>query len=223
MSAFSAVIFDCDGVLVDSEVIALEVEMGILAEIGLTYEREDYIRRFLGTTSAHYFAALDAEHRARFGAPLPEGLNERMSQAYYPAIEAALRVIPGARELVAALTVSKAVASSSSVHGLTLKLTKVGLWQAFAPHIYSGQLVARGKPAPDIFLHAADRLGVDPQTCVAIEDSVNGVLAARAAGMTVLGFTGGGHCGPGHAARLAEAGAANVVNSMKNISNLLIK
>jgi beta-phosphoglucomutase-like phosphatase (HAD superfamily) len=103
-----------------------------------------------------------------------------------------------------------------------LKLHKVGLLEAFAPHIYSAQIVPRGKPAPDIYLHAAHAIDVAPAHCIAVEDSVNGTVSARAAGMTVIGFTGGGHCPPSQAARLREAGAAHVATTMDELRPLLV-
>ncbi|MEL7488068.1 MAG: HAD-IA family hydrolase [Pseudomonadota bacterium] len=117
-----------------------------------------------------------------------------------------LKPIDGADDALSRID-AKAVASSSRAIYLQSKLERTGLLDLVAPHVYSAELVAHGKPAPDIFLYAADRLEADPARCLVVEDSVNGVAAGVAAGMTVWGFTGGGHCFEGHAERLIDAGA----------------
>jgi beta-phosphoglucomutase-like phosphatase (HAD superfamily) len=122
---------------------------------------------------------------------------------------------------VAAVRLPKAVASSSGIEALDYKLKKVGLWDAFAPHVYSSEHVARAKPAPDLFLHAAERLGIAPADCLVLEDSVNGVKAGLAAGMTVWGFGGGGHMDDAVCASLAEAGAHRLVGDWDEARALL--
>jgi HAD superfamily hydrolase (TIGR01509 family) len=210
---FDAVIFDCDGCLIDSEVLALEVEFEALAEVGLTYEVSDFCRRFMGLSNPAFFAALDADRIARLGAPLPAEFQATHSARLRAAVDARLTEVAGAADAVAALSRAKAVASSSHADFLERKLRRVALWEPFTPHIYSGDLVARGKPAPDLFLHAAAALGVEPARCLAIEDSVNGVASACAAGMTVWGFIGGGHIQPEDPARLTAAGASRLVSA----------
>lgn len=210
-SAPAAVIFDCDGVLVDSEILALEVEIALLAELGLTYEVADFGRRFLGMHDHAFRDALDADCRAITGRPLPEDFLERTHERRLSACETRLTEVAGAAEAVRALKTPKAVASSSTAHFLRQKLAFGGLLELFDPHIYSADAVARGKPHPDIFLYAAEQLGSDPARCIAIEDSVNGVLSARAAGMEVWGFCGGGHIDADSVRRLSEAGARRIV------------
>ena len=209
----AAVIFDCDGVLVDSEILALEVEQALLATLGLTYDPPTFRRRFLGMHDTAFRDALDADRRALHGVGLPADFLDETRAQRRAAVEARLVEVDGARAAVETLKLPKAVASSTGVAFLKLKLRKTGLWDIFAPHAYSADLVAHGKPAPDIFLHAAAKLGVDPEHCLAIEDSGNGVLAARAAGMRVWGFTGGRHCGAETAAALRDAGADDVIAS----------
>lgn len=206
-----AVIFDCDGVLVDSEVLALEVEIELLAEMGLDYDRVDYVTRFLGRSEAAWRDLLDQDCRARTGRPLAEDFLHRNHERLSRAVRERLTEVAGCAAAVAALALPKAVASSSKAAFLREKLALTGLLPVFDPHVYSADLVARAKPHPDVFLHAAGALGVDPERCLAIEDSVNGVVAARAAGMTVWGFTGGGHCDAGAGDRLAAAGADRVI------------
>lgn len=209
----AAVIFDCDGVLVDSEILAIEVEIDILGQLGLSYEPEIFRRRFLGMHDAAFRDALDADRRALHGVGLPDDFLDVVHGRRRVAIETRLTEVAGAGLAVEALALPRAVASSTGVAFLEQKLRKAGLWDHFAPHAYSADLVARGKPAPDIFLHAAAALGADPSACLAIEDSANGVIAARAAGMRAWGFVGGGHCGPETADALRDAGAEDVIAS----------
>jgi beta-phosphoglucomutase-like phosphatase (HAD superfamily) len=115
----------------------------------------------------------------------------------------------------------KAVASSSTREGLERKLRQVGLWEHFAPHVYSADHVVHAKPAPDLFLHTAEALGVAPDECLVLEDSVNGVIAARAAGMRVWGFLGGGHSHDRLGARLTAAGAERLVQDWPEAAQLL--
>lgn len=216
-----AVIFDCDGVLINSEEICLGVELECLAEIGLAFEPHEYVGRFMGMTSADFYAALDGDYRGRFGRALPETFPAVLHERTWATVETSLATIPGAPEAVRALTVPKAVASGSNPERLAIKLRKVGLFDDFAPHIYSAQTMARGKPAPDVYLHAARQLGVDPTGCIAVEDSANGVTSARAAGMVVIGFTGGGHCPPRHGECLRDAGASHIVTHMDQLLAVL--
>ena len=217
---FEAVIFDCDGVLVDSEVLALEVELGALGEIGLTYEEEDFKARFMGMSTPAFYDALDADHRARLGRNLPDGFRDLCS-ARYRASWHRLAEVPGAREAVAKVSRLKAVASSSSDEALNRKLKLTDLWEPFAPHIYSADHVVHAKPAPDLFLYAAEALHIAPERCLVLEDSGNGVRAARAAGMTVWGFMGGGHMNDAAGKRLLTSGADNLVRDWEEAGQLL--
>jgi len=216
----AAVIFDCDGVLVDSEILALEVEIVLLAEIGLTYDASEYRRRFLGMHDHAFRDALDADCRAVTGQPLPADFLDRTHAQRLAACHDRLRAVAGAADALSVLTRPKAVASSSGTGFLREKLALGGLLELFDPHVYSADLVGRGKPHPDIFLHAAEQLSADPTACVAIEDSVNGVLSARAAGMEVWGFCGGGHMDEEAARRLAEAGAHRIVGDWREARGL---
>ncbi len=207
-----AVIFDCDGVLVDSEVLAVEVELQALSEIGLSYREGDFKARFMGMSDKAFFDALDADHRDHFGQSLPDGFRD-LCKARYRASWHRLAEVPDARAVLQNVAHPKAVASSSSVEGLERKLRQTGLWELFAPHVYSADHVAHAKPAPDLFLHSAQGLRVAPERCLVFEDSVNGVLAARAAGMTAWGFLGGGHMDDESADRLVAAGAQRLIRN----------
>jgi beta-phosphoglucomutase-like phosphatase (HAD superfamily) len=208
---FDAVIFDCDGVLVDSETLALEIELKELAELGLVYERSDYVARFMGMNNNDFYAELDADRRARVGEPLPAAFRQAQRERMIRACKERLIEVAGAGRAVAAWRGPKAVASSSGSSLLRLKLETTGLWGHFHPHVYGGDMVERGKPAPDLFLMAARGVGVDPARCLVIEDTANGVRGARAAGAAVWGFLGGGHMSHADADRLRAAGAEHVL------------
>ena len=207
----AAVIFDADGVLVDSEILAIEVEIVMLAELGLAYEPTEYRRRFLGLHDHDFCNALDIDCRASTGRPLPSDFLHRTHERRLAACKARLTEVAGASAAIGVLSRRKAVASSSPTAFLREKLALSGLLELFDPHVYSADMVGRGKPDPAVFLHAAGALGVDPAACVAIEDSVNGVFSAKAAGMEVWGFCGGGHMDEEAGRRLVEAGARRLV------------
>ena len=203
-----AAIFDCDGVLVDSEILVLEIELAALAELGLHFDLDDYMARCLGLTGPAWYALLESDHLRVHNRPLPHEFRSACEQRYRAAMASERLVeVMGARAFVSNLTCPKAVASSSSLRSLENKLRRTGMWDHFAPHVYSGEQVQRGKPEPDLFLHVANRLGVDPERCLVIEDSINGVRAARAAGMRVWGFLGGSHLKNRTGDHLLDAGA----------------
>lgn len=203
----AAVIFDCDGVLINSEELGIVIERRALAAIGLDYEREDYVTRFIGMTDEAWLRALGEDRRAQLGEGLPAGFVATMETERRRVYATELRPVAGISDLVGSLTLPKAVASSARVEALARHLQLTELHDLFSPHIYSAEQVDRGKPAPDIFLFAAERLDCRASDCLVVEDSVNGVRAGVAAGMTVWGFTGGGHADPGMADRLQAAGA----------------
>lgn len=207
----SLIIFDCDGVLVDSEVIAIEVERTLLAEHGLHYEIAEFVARFMGMSDKAFYAALSDDSRTRLGRELPDDFRARIDAGKRALNEQKLAAIAGIEGAAAKLRLPKAVASSSESHHLDYKLRKTGLLDIFAPHIYSADHVTHAKPAPDLFLYAANALGITPSGCLVIEDSANGVKAGLAAGMRVWGFAGGGHMDDVGASRLMKAGAERVV------------
>lgn len=208
---FAAVIFDCDGVLVDSETLALEIEMQALAPLDMTYEHDEFCARFMGLNNPAFYAALDADRRAAQGVGLPEDFAEKHRASMWEAYANRLEIVPGAVGAVLACGLPKAVASSSGGAMLALKLARTGLDRLFAPHIYGGDRVRHAKPAPDLFLLAAEGLGVGAERCVVLEDTENGVRAGVAAGMTVWGFLGGGHIRPADGDRLIGAGAVRLI------------
>lgn len=210
-------IFDCDGVLVDSEALACRADAACLTEFGLAISAEEIMDRYVGISLAGMLADL----AARGGRALPPALADTLRRRTLAAFEAELTAIEGVADALGALACPVCVASSSEPERIRHSLSLIGLLDRFEPHIFSATQVAHGKPAPDLFLFAAASMGVAPEHCVVIEDSLPGVQAACAAGMRVLGFTGGSHCRPGHAERLCAAGAALAFEEMRRLPELL--
>ena len=187
------VIFDCDGVLVDSEPLAMRVLVAAIAAQGIAITPEAAYRDFLGRSLASISANLHDTH----GAPLGPTALESMRGDLYALYRQELRPSPGLPETLARLTIPFCVASSSELERIRISLDLTGLLPWFEPNIFSASMVKNGKPAPDLFLHAARQMGVHPSRCLVIEDSPAGIAAARNAGMFVLGYTGGSHIAPG--------------------------
>jgi HAD superfamily hydrolase (TIGR01509 family) len=212
------IIFDCDGVLIDSEPISLARLTDNLVRIGVPIDLATVARRFTGTSMTSIMAHIAAD----YGVATPEGFVDAVRADTLRAFEAELRAIAGVAEVLADLPHRRCVASSSDPARLRHALTLTGLLPLFGDHVFSSTMVARGKPFPDLFLYAADRMGAEPDNCVVIEDSVPGVTAARAAGMRVLGFAGGGHWQHDRAgADLLAAGAALVFDDVRRLPALL--
>jgi HAD superfamily hydrolase (TIGR01509 family) len=182
------VIFDCDGVLVDSEPIAVRIDVVMLRDFGLVMSEAEVIKRFVGRSPEVMREAIEAH----LGHRLPAGWEAPYDRLRRRAYEAELRPVDGLPEALDAITLPTCVASSSSHGSLRHKLELTGLYERFAGRIFSASDVTEGKPAPDLFLHAAAQMGAAPAECVVVEDSRHGVLAARAAGMAVLAYAGGG-------------------------------
>lgn len=209
---WNLVIFDCDGVLIDSELLACRAVAECLSEGGIAVSADEILERYTGISWAGMIADLETRH-----GPLPNDLDERYRRLFWPILERELRPIPGICALLDSLTCSVCVASSGRPERLKYALSLVGLYDRFHPHIFSAVEVPRGKPAPDLFLHAAARMGAAPARCVVVEDSVPGVIAAVAAGMTVIGFVGASHCRPADAGRLIAHGAAAVIDDITKL------
>jgi HAD superfamily hydrolase (TIGR01509 family) len=158
---------------------------------------------------------------AERGRALPADFEERVRANDLAVFARELRAVPGVADALARIPIAKCVASSGAPEKIRHSLAVTGLIDFFGPHLFSAHMVPRGKPAPDLFLFAAAAMGVDADRCVVVEDSVAGVTAARAAGMPVLGFAGGGHAGDGYAAKLRAAGAAPVFADMAELPALL--
>lgn len=188
MSApISLVIFDCDGVLVDTERIAVRIDVAVLAELGWKMSEAEVIERFMGKSDD----AMTREIEAHTGRKLPESWEAPFRHLYREAFAAELQPVPGVVEALDAITLPTCVASSGTHEKIRYTLGLTGLYDRFAGRIFSVDDVRRGKPAPDLFLHAASRMGAAPERCAVVEDSPYGVQAARAAGMRAFGYAGG--------------------------------
>jgi HAD superfamily hydrolase (TIGR01509 family) len=166
--------------------------------------------------------AVAAAVKTDFGVTLPANFFEDMGARIIAAYPGKLRPMDGIPELLAALKLKRCVASNSPIARVQQALTATGLMPHLEPHIYSAAMVARSKPAPDLYLYAAERHGVRPERCLVIEDSLSGVEAGRAAGMRVIGFVGGSHCRPGHADAMRDAGCVEVFSRMGEVAEFLV-
>lgn len=181
------IIFDCDGVLTDSERLAIKVDMAIMDELGLSLREADVIELLMGRSDLE----TRREIEARLGRALPDTWQQEVDRRYREAFAAELTPVPGVVDALAQVRLRTCVASSATHQHLHYTLEMTGLYESFRGRIFSAEDVAAGKPAPDVFLHAAAQMGSAPERCLVVEDSVNGVRAARAAGMRVLAFGGG--------------------------------
>jgi HAD superfamily hydrolase (TIGR01509 family) len=191
MSEFDLVIFDCDGVLIDSEIISARMLMAELARLGLTIDLHYIERNFLGRS----YPAVMETIRSEFGLNLPPDFEAQYREALLAAFQQELRIVPHVREVLATITVPFCVATSSSPRRVAMSLALVGLAPMFGDRVFTSTMVDRGKPAPDLFLYTAQKMGARPDRTLVIEDSLTGVRAGLAAGMTVWRFVGGSHLG----------------------------
>jgi HAD superfamily hydrolase (TIGR01509 family) len=205
------VIFDCDGVLVDSETISNQALASVLEDIGLPMGYEETRRAFIGRSMQSCLEIIER----RLGAPVPEDFVSRYYARMFAAFERDLRPVPGVAEVLDGLEAPFCVASSGSHEKIRKTLGVTGLLPRFEGRIFSATEVERGKPAPDLFLHAARAMGADPYACAVVEDSVLGVEAGVAAGMRVLGYAAASDPGA-----LASAGA-RVFQDMAELPVLL--
>jgi HAD superfamily hydrolase (TIGR01509 family) len=215
--SFDLIIFDCDGVLVDSEIISCRAHAATLTRHGYPITEDQVFDRFLGRSMRQ--ATLEVE--AELGRSLPDDFHTQVYAEIFQAFATSLQATPHIVETLAAITLPACVASSGPPEKISASLNRVGLYGRFAPHIFSAVQVKHGKPAPDLFLFAAEQMKVSPARCLVIEDSVSGIAAACAAGMIVLGYHGGSHCRPGHADTLRAAGAAVTFDDMRELAGLI--
>ena len=186
-SLVELVIFDCDGVLVDSERIAVKVDAVIMADLGCKFTEGEIIERFVGSSSEVYTAAVEEQ----LGRRLEKDWLKRYEHLYQAAFETELTAVDGVAEALDGLATPVCVASNTTYDGIRRNLEIAALSDHFDGHIFSAADVPRGKPAPDLFLHAARSMGVEPERCAVIEDSAYGIKAARAAKMRAFGYCGG--------------------------------
>lgn len=211
-------IFDFDGVLIDSEIVSCRVELEELSKIGCVVEPREYLEVSLGRTEEELIWAELAE---RAGVQLPTGFVEDTRAKVKRVFQTELRTIPWVESVLETIDYEVCVASGSRPERLHHNLAMTGLDRFFDGNVFSATQVPRGKPFPDLFLHAAEEMGCLPSNCIVVEDSVAGLKAGRAAGMTTLGFVGGGHCRLiDWEERLREEGCFRIFNDMRELPRL---
>ncbi len=204
------IIFDCDGVLIDSEILANRVEAEIKSELGFPITVEEHIKKFVGMGLSH--PDMQAELKR-----LPSNYLDLVDQKMKEVYKKELKVIAGTVAALDSLNIPKCVASSSEPEWLDIKLSLTNLKKYFSDSIFHGKLVTKSKPEPDLFLFAISQLGWAASDCLVVEDSVYGVQAGRAAGLKVCGFLGGAHVLPGHSDQLTKAGADYLISDLKDL------
>ena len=216
------IIFDFDGVIADSEVVANTVLADVISELGMPTTLDEAMRLYMGKRFHEVIAAIEAA----VGCPLPEDFADRLQTRTLSRFRHDLRLIEGFLGYIEAFpNLLRCIASSSSAERLALCLETLTLTKLFGSNVYSASEVSRGKPHPDIFLHAANKMAVDPSACIVIEDSVTGVQAGVAAGMTVIGLAAASHIRSGHGKCLKAAGAHYVARTFADaqaVTQLLV-
>jgi HAD superfamily hydrolase (TIGR01509 family) len=212
MTAFRQIIFDCDGVLVDSERISARVFAQMLGELGLHLRPEDMFEHFVGLSMSQCLTRIGD----MLGRDPPPGLVADYDRRTRAALEREVEPVPGIVEALERIALPTCVASNGEHAKMRITLGAAGLWPQFAGRVFSANDVERPKPAPDVYLHAAERSGVDPTHCLVVEDTPTGVAAGCAAGMTVFGFAA---LMP--ARRLREAGAHAIFDDMRTLPGLI--
>ena len=208
-----AIVFDCDGVLVDSEIIARRVVSDYFGQWIAEADLDPFLKNFAGKSDDH----IADEARRSFGVSLPSDYASQLESRITEALAGEVEPIPGAAQAVAAIPLPRAVASNSVKRRVELSLDRTGLSGLFDDRLFCADMVERPKPAPDLYLMAAAALGAQPGRCVVVEDSPTGVRAAVAAGMTVIGFLGGSHILPGQGDVLLAHGAVDLVDTMSEL------
>jgi len=210
-----ALIFDFDGVIADSEALANSVLAEFVTRLGQPTTRDEALDRYCGRRWDDVLAAIESA----LGRPLPADFSDHLKAATLDRFRADLREVHGATDFIRTFSAHpRCIASSSSIDRLQLCLSVIDLQDSFGGNVFSADMVRRGKPHPDLFLFAAEQLGVDPASCLVIEDSASGVKAAIAAGMAAVGLCAGSHIRRGHDLRLREAGATHLADSWDEVA-----
>lgn len=209
-----SIIFDCDGVLVDSEIIANRIEVAMKNRHGIQITLEEQLQRFVGLS---FGDPIMQEELKKLPPDYRKTVHDLVRKTYHTELKA----IDGVIETLSQISTPKCVASNSETESLNFKLNLTKLIQYFPNAAFSGQMVKNGKPAPDLFLLALEKMNWDPKHCLVIEDSAAGVTGAKAAGLRVCGFTGGSHMYPGHAEKLLRAGADEMISDFRHVLRFL--
>ncbi|KXI28092.1 HAD family hydrolase [Paraglaciecola hydrolytica] len=217
MTAYELIIFDCDGVLIDSEGISKKTLMAQLRELGITIDDAYFIKNCLGRSFAHVKQSLLAD----FKVLLPDDFEQTHQTALVKDFERELVVTPDIKWLLGELTINFCLATSSSRPRTLNALRITGLNEYFSDNIFTTSEVANGKPAPDLFLHAAKSMGVAAEKCLVFEDSLSGIQAAKSAGMTVCRYIGGSHLLSAEANLMAEQSDYLAFRHWRDLSKLV--
>jgi HAD superfamily hydrolase (TIGR01509 family) len=212
------IIFDCNGVLVDSEPLATAIVSQEFMRAGFNLTPDIVARYFTGRRPADMFAEVELAARRK----LPNHFAATVAATILRRFRAELRATKHITYALSWLRGPKCVASSSSLDRIRVSLESTDLIRFFEPYLFSGDDVANGKPAPDLFLHAAAKMQVAPRHCIVVEDSAVGVAAGVAAGMTAIGFAGGSHAGPRLGEQLRAAGARVVISDMRALKGTIV-
>lgn len=218
MKQYKAILWDCDGVLIDSEVLACSVAADYLRELGYPITTEQFIERFMGNSRKQILADILAETGNDYTAAFEKGGTVQSKREVF---QAQLKATSGIVEVLQAIGLPMAVASGSDPDRLQFTLGLTSLLDYFNGHIYSAEGVAKGKPAPDIFLHAAEKLGVAPEDCLVVEDGIHGIHAAKAAGMDVIAYIGGSHMTGGLREKIKELNPMHVIEDIRDLVSFL--
>ncbi|MGI9401833.1 MAG: HAD family hydrolase [Rhizobiaceae bacterium] len=219
MNEIKLIIFDCDGVLVDSEYLAAKYELQTYSAFGFEMSLEQFAAEFAGMSSELVFKEVEE----RLGRSLPDDLLEKMKNELDDVLKAEVEIIQGADSVLDRFDQPRCICSNSGPERLKIMLEKTGLYDRFRPYIFSSRELEphAPKPKPDIFLKALDEFKVSPKEALVVEDSVHGVTAARLAGARIVGFTGGRHSYPAHGDQLLDAGAETVIASFGGLPALV--
>ena len=215
-----ALIFDFDGVIADSEALANTVLAEFVTELGQATTLDDSLQHYSGRRWDDVITAI----QSTLGEPLPASFSDDLKSAILDRFRSDLKEVSGARKFIQSFaSIPRCIASSSSIDRLRLCLSILDLADEFGSNVFSAEMVSCGKPHPDIFLLAADKLGVSPKSCLVIEDSASGIKAAVAAGMTAVGLCAASHIRDGHGLKLREAGALHLANSWDEVETIALR
>ena len=215
-NSIQCVIFDCDGVLVDSEILAAQVALRMLEPYGFTMDPSEYARVFAGKVEEDILSIIQHDYHIN----LPDGFLGKLLLEIEHTLDHELQPIPNTRKAIEKVPVTKAVVSNSRLVKVISSLEVAGLSDIFGKRLFAAEMVERPKPAPDVYLYAAQQLGVAPEKCLVIEDSKSGVQSAHGAGMPVVGFLAASHIPEGHEHILRQEGAFTTVANAEELSNL---